>query len=621
MSTKTTFKRIALVTVAALGLGVLSVAPSNAAGSELDDTTFTLAFTAGGTSAAASITSAESATASVKVGWVAAAGSETLTVKANVIDAPSGGLGATVKIQATETATSTGYVIGSSATSLNAPSQEVGSTGLVIASREAQTINAKYNVSLVTPSKAGTYTIRVTATAADDAWDSPLTPLTFTVTVTAPVTTAGGNSVSVLRPYGKVVTDGTAKTDSTVVASKSAATTVTSPQASIFVTEDNATATASESLTVSVSGPAVIGDSSSSRPSATAATFAYTGANTPIYVWANGTAGVATITVKTISGLTIATHTVYFNGDRTVVANATDPKPQTNLRAGGKTLDAWDVTLKDAAGVPVIGKASTLSCLIADVLVVASCSFTDNVDGSYTVTLTSAVGSVSGKSTTVTVRTTDPAVTTSTAYLSAAAVTVTLASSANKYTITTDKSSYTPGEQMIVTVSAVDASGNPVYDGAATPTLSSNKTVTGLANVAAAFVAGKADSIARDTDGTVTSTYRVFAPSTGGTFDIYADYTDAALASQRATVTATVADAALDAATDAANEATDAANAATDAALAAADAADAATAAAQDASDAVAALSATVAKLVASLKAQITSLTNLVIKIQKKVRA
>ena len=47
----------------------------------------------------------------------------------------------------------------------------------------------------------------------------------------------------------------------------------------------------------------------------------------------------------------------------------------------------------------------------------------------------------------------------------------------------------------------------------------------------------------------------------------------------------------------------------------------AATAAAQDASDAVAALSAQVEKLVASLKAQLTSLTNLVIKIQKKVKA
>jgi len=74
-------------------------------------------------------------------------------------------------------------------------------------------------------------------------------------------------------------------------------------------------------------------------------------------------------------------------------------------------------------------------------------------------------------------------------------------------------------------------------------------------------------------------------------------------------------------AVDAANEATDAANAATDAANAAAEAADAATAAAQDAQAAVAALAAQVADLIAGLKAQITALTNLVVKIQKKVKA
>jgi trimeric autotransporter adhesin len=75
------------------------------------------------------------------------------------------------------------------------------------------------------------------------------------------------------------------------------------------------------------------------------------------------------------------------------------------------------------------------------------------------------------------------------------------------------------------------------------------------------------------------------------------------------------------AAADAAAEATDAANAATDAANAAAEAADAATAAAQDAADAVAALATSVEAMVNALKRQITSLTNLVIKIQKKVRA
>jgi len=436
-----------------------------------------------------------------------------MTVKANIIDAPSGGLGSSVKILLTDTATS---ATGVQAGTASKTTQADATTGMSISYSAAATVNATYAVSLVTPSKAGTYTIRISGLDSNgtSALGTPIVPLTFTVTVTAPVKTAGGNSVSVLRPYGKVVADGTAKTDSTVVASKSAATTVTTPQASIFITEDNATGTASESLTVSVSGPATVGDSTSVRPSATAATFAYTGADTPIYVWANGTAGKATVTVSTISGLVIKAHTVYFAGDRTVIANAADPVPLTNLRAGGKTLDAWQVTLADAAGMPVIGKASTLSCVIADTLVVASCSFTDNLDGTYTLTLTSAVGSVSGKSTTVTVRTTDPAVTTSTAYLSAAAVTVKLASTADKYTITTDKASYSPGEQMIVTVSAVDASGNPVHDGASVPTVSSNKAVTGLANIGTSFAAGKADSVARKSDGTVTATYRVFAPAT-----------------------------------------------------------------------------------------------------------
>ncbi len=89
------------------------------------------------------------------------------------------------------------------------------------------------------------------------------------------------------------------------------------------------------------------------------------------------------------------------------------------------------------------------------------------------------------------------------------------------------------------------------------------------------------------------------------------------------TATATVDSGASDASTaaDAAAEATDAANAATDAANAAAEAADAATAAAQDAADAVAALSAQVASLISGLKSQLTALTNLVIKIQKKVKA
>jgi len=101
-----------------------------------------------------------------------------------------------------------------------------------------------------------------------------------------------------------------------------------------------------------------------------------------------------------------------------------------------------------------------------------------------------------------------------------------------------------------------------------------------------------------------------------------ASFSAAGVNSVSATIAAdtTVVDTA-QAAVDAAAEATDAANAATDAANAAAEAADAATAAAQHAADAVAALSAQVAALISGLKSQLTALTNLVIKIQKKVKA
>jgi type IV secretory pathway VirB10-like protein len=81
-------------------------------------------------------------------------------------------------------------------------------------------------------------------------------------------------------------------------------------------------------------------------------------------------------------------------------------------------------------------------------------------------------------------------------------------------------------------------------------------------------------------------------------------------------------DAAIDAAAEVADAAIDAAAEVADAATAAAaEVADAATAAAQDAADAVAALSTQVSEMIDALKKQITALTNLVIKIQKKVKA
>jgi len=146
----------------------------------------------------------------------------------------------------------------------------------------------------------------------------------------------------------------------------------------------------------------------------------------------------------------------------------------------------------------------------------------------------------------------------------------------------------------------------------------------GAATVTVAFTTstyGQSDALKGLIDGT-TST-NTFTATTAGTSlvdeaGVGASYDAAGVNSASADVSATGGSSD---AVDAANEATDAANAATDAANAAAEAADAATAAAQDAQAAVAALATQVASLVAGIKAQITSLTNLVIKIQKKVKA
>jgi len=136
-------------------------------------------------------------------------------------------------------------------------------------------------------------------------------------------------------------------------------------------------------------------------------------------------------------------------------------------------------------------------------------------------------------------------------------------------------------------------------DGTVTFTVVGDASVTVKANAAAktVFLADYADATGTISTPGVKAGVRSVTVATSGVADVAA------------------------AAADAAAEATDAANAATDAANAAAEAADAATAAAQDAADAVAALATSVEAMVGALKKQITALTNLVIKIQKKVRA
>ena len=196
--------------------------------------------------------------------------------------------------------------------------------------------------------------------------------------------------------------------------------------------------------------------------------------------------------------------------------------------------------------------------------------------------------------------------------------------------LTLDKTSAQPGEKVTWTITATDSNGRPVADGtsyALFSSITSNMSVTGLPTGSETLTGGvSTGSFFAPTSGSGTLT---ITATQGTAHDTYiAGLKAATAAGTSATFTAvkdvvemSVVNAAVDAAAAAAEEATAAANDATDAALSAAEAAEAATAMAQEAVDAVAELSASVTKLISALRAQITTLTNLVVKIQKKVKA
>jgi len=667
MSTKTTIKRVALVAVAALGFGMLSTVPSQAYTSG-----YSLTVDANDT-----VSVGDTATATITQTFYASTSFDSITVNAALVSGANKWTGAGVNLTVSDSTTSAttnsgtganrpfigwggkGAVSDSRTTSSNIMGQflTLGRSGdnaaftngtygyandsITVSSMDSATtangdnryVTVTYTATLYGALAAGTYTVAFnsssyTAGSAGGAVAS-LGSATWTVTVSAvdTVATSGTLSLRTGTPSTTSPFSGTKEgSDSTTVAAKSSTSTSTDPEFSIFPALKNAAATASESMTVTVTGNAYISAASAAVTRPTSGTTLTLKAGDGVEVWSNGTAGSAVVTVSTASGLALGSKTVYFTGNVTKLAVVTDPAPTTIGKAGtaGGSGISFVVKATDALGYVKAGRTVTGYAADSSIISAVTCTEDDAAaayggPGYYVCSATAAAGSTSGKSTTLTIRTVDPAVTTSTAYITTTQA-VSLGGSKNKVTITLDKSSYSPGEQMIVTMKATDSSGNPVYDGVSAPTLTSNKTIQGLSNVATTFTGGVADSVSRNTDGTVINSYTVFAPAAEGDFSINGSFVDAAGVTQLISATGTVTGASQDA-IDAANEATDAANAATDAANAAAEAADAATAAAQDAQAAVAALATQVSSLIAGIKAQITSLTNLVIKIQKKVKA
>ena len=574
------FKKIALVLAAAMSFGVLSTLPTNAA---VNADTITI------DAPSDAISTGESATAVVTVGFLAQGLSDTITVTSSVTSLPAG----TAKFATLEVLETTSAIVALGAGNYSA---DVSSSA-----NAATYVTAKLKATLDTPSVAGTYVFRFTPTLkAGSTGAVNSAAVVWTVVVTAAdVKASAATSTSILNA-GETTS---ATADATVYASKSVS---ADAAAVVVVTQKNAAGSSvAESLTAIVSGPGLIG-AGSNPTTITAQGRALTlAAGQHIGIFADGTAGVGTVTITTASGVVLATESVTFYGDiARIVAT-----PTKSVIATGSNSEVISAVAYDAQGVTV--GAGTLAATSADLTTISNSATTVSIVNG--VAKFPATGVKTGTANIVVY---NPA---SVGTVSNP-VPVRVEGTAATVKISFDKAKYLPGEAATITVQVLDATGL-----ALSPKTYSNLFATGGIIPSYAFGAGSADltSVSVTTDTATVKTYKVFMPLVQNTVKITATGGSSLPVAGQVAVSAeaVVEDSAQKAALDAATEAAQAADEATKAATAAAEAADAATLAAQSAVDAVTKLSAEVATLIASLKKQITSLTALVIKIQKKVRA
>jgi hypothetical protein len=623
----TTFKRIALVAVAALSLGTVSVAPSSAM-------TFSDSLTL--SSATASQLTSETATATSAVAtltFLSSAATDSMSVVATLVSAPAGNLALPQLLLSETTSAEAKQASDGAVLSRVATTGVNAGVAVLVAPKSADaTVNvtAKFKVYLDAPSKVGTYVVKLTpaVTAGGGTLAGTAQTLTITVTQNAATDTVAASADSFLNA-GETVS---ATADAVVTSTKVAAVNNTDAAATIKVTLKNAAgvATTAESFTATIAGPGVLGSGAYGAGTTTHSIAAVGRAllvknGDVVAVFPDGTSGVSTITIASATGVVLATEKVTFFGDAATVSATVDLAV---IGQPARTDDVLVVTIKDSAGVSVSNLAGKIGVVSSDTTKIATTYNTASTYDAKTGTYLVAVTGVAAGSANLTVTTKASAAAT-TGVDAAAAVSVRVGSYAPaSVKISTDKSSYAPGEKGTFKVELLDKDGLEVVSGETYTAIMDATGVTSSYALTNSTLPTGADVVSYASGGRL---YTFYAPITEGDvkFSVKtgttASGTKTGLATANqgvaASVTFAVSSASTSAAIDAANEASQAASDATDAALAAADAADEATSKAQEAVDAVATLSAEVSKMINALKAQIKTLSNLVTKIAKKVRA
>jgi hypothetical protein len=636
MSTKTTFKRVALVAVAALGLGVLSVAPSSAAVSGLTVTT---------SNGTPTLTVSDSTTAaSISVSALLDSVLDTVTVQFVQKTIPSTANAASrVTLGLVETNTASGTRVFRGLNTTTQASQNEGANkwaglsdsttagtattdGYAIARGSAGYAGAKFIVSMDSTSTyatpvAGTYTYTaIVKQYSHNGAAYVVTTTTHDVSLTIAAAASASTTTSAVTSFARINATSdvdSAGTDAVITALATASAT---PVGYLEVGVRNAlnAKVAVDSVTVTITGAGIL---KSGSVTGTSFKVAATG-DVEFEILPDGRAGVASIVVTT-NAVTYPAKTVTFYAATPSTSVASVAKPVIEA-SGAATSDTVRATINDAngnrwSGAAYVYATSAASALIAGSETPVLCRF-DTADNRHECDVTgNSIGSATFK--------VINASTVAASTLASNEVTVRVAvATPASFTLAFDKASYTPGEKAVLSVIPVDAAGARLPGKTYTDIFAAGGITSSIAfssgsdtlTATQAIVSGSSSSTSGTTAGQ--TNYIVYMPFASGEITVTATGGTGLPAAARVAVTAKaeVVNTSVDAATDAANEATDAANAATDAALAAADAADAATAAAEDASAAVATLAASVNTALGNLKKQITALTALVNKLLKK---
>ena len=609
MSTKTSFKRIALVAASALalaGISAIAAPQANAA----DNTNFVVSklTKVNGVALTSSnyTSSAVFDTRGISSFNVSAGDTVTLVYV---------GTGGTTTA-ATDSITVTMRGLGD----IQVDTATVAATGAPFQAQNGVTTGPGQNGAFVATSVAGSYVLDITMKRG--AAGAAVTTVTTSVTMVVAALSSYSNPLSTAY-INSGITAADADSDAIAV---SAVKTAWTAAANILISLKNASGVAQTGnlITAEVTGPGVLMFANSGTPATCTATVysatvgrsiapTTTTSDANIAVCSDGTSGVGTVTIMVTNSAgvktTLATKTVTFYGS---VAALSIEKSNFKIgKAGANTTGAtvatsdtitytpaFVVAAKDSSGT-LANTVAAPTIVPADATIVSGgtcvldtndATYGSGPVGYYNCNFTTPTSAKSGQSTVLTVRIADPA--DATKYLTTT-YTVTIGGSVATTVLSTDKASYSAGEVMTVTLTAKDSSGNPVYDGAASPAVSGNKAFGGALPAASYFVGGVV----------TTSANTVYAPAVGGDFIITATGTDAAATKLSATGTVE-GDASASLALDAANAATDAANNAYDEAQNA-------TQAASDALAAVTALAAQVKSLIASVKKLTTAVAKL----------